>query len=254
MIFEGQIEGLLKTLFKAGEAILTYYNDQVEVISKADGSPVTQADMASNHIITEYLSQFGIPIMSEESEQQSFKKRRLWKSYWCVDPLDGTREFLKRNGEFVINIALLENNMPIHGVIYRPTTKEAWYTFEDNLFKTKISTQGIEKPELVQPKVFQPNILVSHSYKRNKTKEYIDKRKIEFPNFSIKTMGSALKFCELAEGKAAEYPRFADTMEWDSAAGHAIVKRIGKQVMNWRTKQPLEYNKKDLKNEHFLVV
>ncbi|MGB0402751.1 MAG: 3'(2'),5'-bisphosphate nucleotidase CysQ [Salibacteraceae bacterium] len=253
MVFEDQIEGLLKTLFEAGKAILTFYNDEVEIISKSDGSPVTQADIASNQIITDYLNQFGLPVMSEESEQQSFSERQTWRSYWCVDPLDGTREFIKRNGEFVINVALMENNIPIHGIIYQPTTGCAWYTHGDNLFKTVVTVDGIQKPNKIKPDCFKKVVLVSHSYERNKTKEYIDQRKLESPNLSVLTMGSALKFCELAEGKADEYPRFATTMEWDSAAGHAIVNRVGKQVINWRTKQTLNYNKKHLRNEHFLV-
>lgn len=239
-----------------------YEGASFEVDYKSDTSPLTKADIASNDIINKYLDPTGIPIISEENKQLDYSIRKEWETCWLVDPLDGTKEFIKRNGEFTVNIALIKQSRPILGVIYVPTSKELYFSDVEKMEAYKVvikhdwSLEDVEKyAHLIQPKKRSNSkirIVGSRSHMNDQTKEYAEKLALE-NEVEIVSKGSSLKFCLVAEGKADVYPRFAPTMEWDTGAGHAICIAAGFHVINEETKKELLYNKEDLLNPWFLV-
>ncbi len=249
---------------KAGEAIMKVYSNKIDVVYKEDESPLTLADKNANKIINKYLVKSKIPIISEENKILTYEERKNWKQCWIVDPLDGTKEFIKRNGEFTVNIALIKNNKPIIGVIYVPVTKTLYFTSDNSSksYKTLLKNDTIIIDEIfnnaVQIFPTQKNnnilrIVGSRSHLNDTTKNYISK--IEKKNKTrIVSKGSSLKFCLVAEGEAEIYPRFAPTMEWDTAAGQAICEAVGVKVIDVTTNDPLKYNKQNLLNPHFLVI
>ena len=249
---------------KAGEAIMKVYSNKIDVVYKEDESPLTLADKNANKIINKYLVKSKIPIISEENKILTYEERKNWKQCWIVDPLDGTKEFIKRNGEFTVNIALIKNNKPIIGVIYVPVSKTLYFTSDNSSksYKTLLKTDTIIIDEIfnnaVQIFPTQKNnnilrIVGSRSHLNDTTKNYISK--IEKKNKTrIVSKGSSLKFCLVAEGEAEIYPRFAPTMEWDTAAGQAICEAVGVKVTDVTTNEPLKYNKQNLLNPHFLVT
>jgi len=248
---------------EAGEAIMKVYSNKIEVVYKEDESPLTLADKNANKIINKHLVKSKIPIISEENKVLTYEKRKNWKECWIVDPLDGTKEFIKRNGEFTVNIALIKNNKPIIGVIYVPVSKTLYFTSDDSSksYKVLLKTNIIIIDEIfnnaveIFPSEINNNILRivgSRSHLNDTTKNYISK--IEKKNKTkIVSKGSSLKFCIVAEGGAEIYPRFAPTMEWDTAAGQAICEAVGVKVIDVTTNEPLKYNKQNLLNPHFLV-
>lgn len=256
----------IRAAVEAGKAILTIYDggEKLEILTKEDQSPLTEADQASNKVINAHLLKTGIPIISEENRQIDFKDRKDWDNCWIVDPLDGTKEFIKRNGEFTVNIALCEQGRPVFGVIYVPVTRELYvgdvrlgksfkreldpgHTLEDPIFtdRDEIHPSPTKKSSI--------RVVGSRSHMNPETEQYINSLKDTFENIEIVSKGSSLKFCLVAEGKADVYPRFAPTMEWDTAAGSAIVEAAGLQVISRETNQPLRYNKENLLNPYFLV-
>ncbi len=249
---------------KAGEAIMKVYSNKIDVVYKEDESPLTLADKNANKIINKYLVKSKIPIISEENKILTYEERKNWKQCWIVDPLDGTKEFIKRNGEFTVNIALIKNNKPIIGVIYVPVSKTLYFTSDNSSksYKALLKTNTIIIDEIfnnaVQIFPTQKNnnilrIVGSRSHLNDTTKNYISK--IEKKNKTrIVSKGSSLKFCLVAEGEAEIYPRFAPTMEWDTAAGQAICEAVGVKVIDVTTNEPLKYNKQNLLNPHFLVI
>ena len=249
---------------KAGEAIMKVYSNKIDVVYKEDESPLTLADKNANKIINKYLVKSKIPIISEENKILTYEERKNWKQCWIVDPLDGTKEFIKRNGEFTVNIALIKNNKPIIGVIYVPVSKTLYFTSDNSSksYKALLKTNTIIIDEIfnnaVQIFPTQKNnnilrIVGSRSHLNDTTKNYISK--IEKKNKTrIVSKGSSLKFCLVAEGEAEIYPRFAPTMEWDTAAGQAICEAVGVKVIDVTTNDPLKYNKQNLLNPHFLVI
>ena len=249
---------------KAGEAIMKVYSNKIDVVYKEDESPLTLADKNANKIINKYLVKSKIPIISEENKILSYEERKNWKQCWIVDPLDGTKEFIKRNGEFTVNIALIKNNKPIIGVIYVPVSKTLYFTSDNSSksYKALLKTNTIIIDEIfnnaveIFPTQKNNNILRivgSRSHLNDTTKNYISK--IEKKNkIKIVSKGSSLKFCLVAEGGAEIYPRFAPTMEWDTAAGQAICEAVGVKVTDVTTNEPLKYNKQNLLNPHFLVT
>ena len=249
---------------KAGEAIMKVYSNKIDVVYKEDESPLTLADKNANKIINKYLVKSKIPIISEENKILTYEERKNWKQCWIVDPLDGTKEFIKRNGEFTVNIALIKNNKPIIGVIYVPVSKTLYFTSDNSSksYKALLKTNTIIIDEIfnnaVQIFPTQKNnnilrIVGSRSHLNDTTKNYISK--IEKKNKTrIVSKGSSLKFCLVAEGEAEIYPRFAPTMEWDTAAGQAICEAVGVKVTDVTTNEPLKYNKQNLLNPHFLVI
>jgi len=238
---------------EAGRAILEVYDTAdfgVEI--KSDYSPLTIADKKSHETIVEFLGITNIPILSEEGAEIPYEVRKNWNELWIVDPLDGTKEFIKRNGEFTVNIALVRNGIPVLGVIHVPV-KGVTYWGCDTLGSGKIVyDESIEKEtEAVNDR---PYIVVgSRSHMSPETEQYINELKNKHGEIELVSMGSSLKICLVAEGEADEYPRFAPTMEWDTAAGHAIAKFAGKTFIDWTTKKEMTYNRENLTNNWFLV-
>jgi 3'(2'), 5'-bisphosphate nucleotidase len=247
----------------AGAAILEVYSsDEFNVEIKGDDSPLTRADKNANDVINSYLIKTPIPIISEENKQLEYSERKNWDTCWIVDPLDGTKEFIKRNGEFTVNIALIENGNPVLGVIYVPVSRTLYFTSEDAskaykiIVDDTISTDTIiSKASEIKPQTETHSlvkIVGSRSHLNEETKSFISE--IESKNqVEIVSKGSSLKFCLVAEGAANIYPRFAPTMEWDTAAGQAICQAVGVKVIDNNTKSPLQYNKENLLNPYFLV-
>lgn len=257
------LDKAIQAAIEGGKAIMDVYATDFNVIVKDDESPLTIADQNANTIINSYLTTTGIPIISEENKQIEYSERKDWKRCWIVDPLDGTKEFIKRNGEFTVNIALIEDGVPLLGVIYVPVSKTLYFTEsqEKGSYKFEVENEGEIHPEAIianavkitpASKSEPVKIVGSRSHLNDDTKVFIAEIEKE-KEVSIVSKGSSLKFCVVAEGQAHIYPRFAPTMEWDTAAGHAICKSVGVEVINQETQQPLTYNKQNLLNPHFLV-
>ena len=235
---------------KAGEKILQIYGNEFSVSYKEDKSPLTIADQKSNDIIESYLLKTKIPILSEEGKLTEYKDRKNWKLLWIVDPLDGTKEFVKRNGEFTVNIALVKNGKPILGVIFVPVKGWLYYGYSNGSYR-EIDEKKVKLP--FENKSINFKVVGSRSHQSPETKEYFEDIKKRKKNVEIVSMGSSLKICLVAEGSADVYPRFAPTMEWDTAAGHAIAKYAGKKLIDLQTKQEMIYNRPRLTNNWFIV-
>lgn len=254
----------IKASLKAGKAIMQVYDTGFDVVYKDDKSPLTEADKQANDIINSYLIPTKIPIISEENKQTDFSIRKTWDFCWIVDPVDGTKEFVKRNGEFTVNIALVHLGVPILGVIYVPATKELYFAEVDDkkAYKAQLSSHDelienvLEKAEIIQPKTNVSNtiqVVGSRSHMSQETQDFIQALKSNGKSVEIVSKGSSLKFCLIAEGKADVYPRFAPTMEWDTAAGQAICNAVNVDVISNDTNQQLMYNKQQLLNPWFIV-
>ncbi len=237
---------------QAGDAIMTVYNsDDFNVELKDDDSPLTKADIAANDIIVAALTKLTpeIPILSEESAKAPYETRKHWTKFWLVDPLDGTKEFVKRNGEFTVNIALIENGNPILGVVYAPVL-DTTYSAANGVgaFKQEASkpAQEIKTADYRDQKL---KVVASRSHAGPDLQVFLDK----LGDYDVISMGSSLKLCLVAEGAAHLYPRLGPTMEWDTAASHAVVNLAGGEVLNL-DKEPLQYNKENLLNPYFMVV
>jgi len=253
----------INAAIEAGKAILDVYSTDFNIEIKGDESPLTQADKNANDVINKYLIKTDFPIISEENKQLEYALRKDWKTCWIVDPLDGTKEFIKRNGEFTVNIALVTNGNPILGVIYVPVSKTLYFTASDALTSYKIILENEDvsvesifinaseiKPTVKDVSVIK--IVGSRSHLNEDTKKFISE--IEKENkVEIVSKGSSLKFCLVAEGEAQIYPRYAPTMEWDTAAGQAICQAVGVKVIDQNTNEPLKYNKPNLLNSYFVV-
>lgn len=235
---------------EAGIEVLKVYNKDFNVDYKDNKSPVTQADMESNKIIIDKLKLFypQIPILSEEIEEVEYELRKDWDYYWCIDPLDGTKEFISKNGEFSINIALVYNNKPVLGVVYLPFFDDIYYAKRDcgaykNGKKLPLYTNSDPKEKL--------KVLVSRSHITKETQNFIEN--LDSKNIQKIQKGSSLKLCLVAEGVADIYPRLGYTMEWDTAASDIIIRESGKRIIDFENKVDLIYNKKNLRNPWFLV-
>jgi 3'(2'), 5'-bisphosphate nucleotidase len=259
------IYNTIKTAYEAGEAILEIYKSGFEVTFKEDESPLTQADMKSHHIIVNQLACYDMPVLSEEGNKIDYESRSKWSAYWLIDPLDGTKEFVKRNGEFTVNIALIFNNLPILGVVYCPTTNEMYWGSEKGSFKCKLEAKSEFRYEDYQSLMLDSEmlplrnerdtyiVLGSRSHPSEEMESYLVQLKTMHPNIDLLTKGSSLKFCTLAEGAADEYPRFGPTMEWDTAAGHAVAVFAGCEMLQYPGNQPFYYNKPSLLNPWFIA-
>lgn len=236
----------------ASDRILAVYNTEFDVTSKEDNTPLTEADMAAHHAITEGLQQLtpDIPILSEESIDIPFDVRSQWHRYWLVDPLDGTREFVKRNGEFTVNIALIDDHRAILGVIHTPVSGVLYYANnQEGAFKQQPGEQA-RAIKTRRKESHRTLVAGSRSHRGSSLKEFLEK----IGEHEIISMGSSLKSCLVAEGSVDIYPRLGPTSEWDTAAAQCIVENAGGQLLDL-SMQPLLYNKKDsLLNPHFLVV
>ena len=250
------IEALLILAIQAAEEgcreiLKVYHSGDFKEEAKGDKSPLTLADKNAHHRIAAILEPAGLPLLSEEGKDVPFEERRTWNHFWMVDPLDGTKEFIKRNGEFTVNIALIDRNIPVLGVVAVPVTHEIYYSTAGQgafLRRNGIDHKlpGRTKVDLQQDGL---RVVASRSHMNDETQQFINTLR----NPSLVSAGSSLKFMLLANGKADVYPRYAPTMEWDTAAAHAIVKETGYEVTEYGKGTPLVYNKENLLNPYFLV-
>jgi len=246
--------------FQAGQAILEIYRrgaGQVTVETKADDSPLTEADRRAHHVIKGALEGLtpAIPVLSEESEAVPFAERGRWPTYWLVDPLDGTKEFISRNGEFTVNIALIVEGEPVLGVVHVPVSGttytglagEGAWCYREGEVPRSIATRPLSgRPAL--------RVVGSRRHGAEALEEMLESLRGEFDDVQLVNMGSSLKICLLAEGEADLYPRLGPTSEWDTAAAHAILRAAGGEIVT-RDFQALQYNRKDtLLNPHFIAM
>lgn len=253
----------IKAALEAGKSILDIYqSDDFDVQLKSDESPLTKADIKSHEIISSFLEQTEIPILSEEGKTIPYEKRQVWKKLWIVDPIDGTKEFIKRNGEFTVNIALVENQKTVLGVIYAPVLKDLYFSQKGlGSFKVKVDLGDYDIDNLIKEAQRLPlkrenesfTIVASRSHMSKETEEFISEMKKTHESVNLISKGSSLKLCMVADGSADCYPRFAPTMEWDTAAGQAICECAGFKVIDWITKKEMKYNRQELLNNWFLV-
>ena len=244
------LEHIVSIAKEAGEAIMQIYTKDFSIEYKEDNSPLTEADIRANEIICKALSSSypDIPIISEENKQIPYEKRRNWQYCWCIDPIDGTKEFIKKNGEFTVNIALICGKAPVLGVVYAPAhnliykAKQGEGAYKNN---EKLPLRHNEHPE---KKLF---VLTSKSHLSQETQAFIDNLQTE--QIEQVSIGSSLKLCMVATGEADLYPRLAPTMEWDTAAADAVVREAGKMTYQFGTQEPLTYNKENLLNPWFIV-
>jgi 3'(2'), 5'-bisphosphate nucleotidase len=268
MTNEQLLEIAIHASLEAGDKILEVYEKPFRVNFKEDKSPVTQADLQASLIISKALGQTQIPVISEEENIPDYEIRKKFSRVWLVDPLDGTKEFVKKNGEFSVNIGLIENNFPLLGVVYMPVLKEIYfaspetgaYKIPHEIFaqhavkKFSLAELIAHSKKLPHQKQNTYTIVASRSHLSSETFAHLEKMKLEKGETNIVYSGSSVKMCWVAEGKADEYPRFGKTMEWDSAAGQAIVECAGGEFLNFETKQRLSYNKESLYNPEFIVL
>lgn len=245
------LETLVALAREAGDRIMKVYETDFDVEHKEDQSPLTQADMASHRAIIDGLSRLcpDIPCLSEESANIPFEERRQWARYWLIDPLDGTKEFIKRNDEFTVNIALIEEHVPVIGVVYAPALGMSYFARRgQGCFRQ----QGNEKPEPIRVRPLQENpieVAGSRSHRGNSLDQFLSR----IGPHEIVSMGSSLKLCLVAEGKADLYPRLGPTSEWDTAAAQCVVEQAGGQVTDMSMDR-LGYNTKEsMLNPHFFV-
>jgi 3'(2'), 5'-bisphosphate nucleotidase len=257
-----EVSAAITAAYAAGDAIMKVYNSMdYEVELKADGSPISRADKDAHNEIIKGLKESTIPILSEEGDEIPFEVRSNWPMFWMIDPLDGTKEFLEQNGEFTVNIALIKKGVPIFGVVYSPVQKKMYYggtalkkAYIEADKEPAIELNHIACRELPYFDTLDcVRVAISRSYQNKTTLDFIGRYK----NTELRTMGSSLKFMILAEGNADIYPRFAPTMEWDTAAAHAILLGIGYTIYqvnseNQVSPNSLEYNKKNLLNPSFI--
>ncbi|MCD8263516.1 MAG: 3'(2'),5'-bisphosphate nucleotidase CysQ [Tannerellaceae bacterium] len=267
MSYQNYLYIAIRAALDAGKVIMDIYTDPAadfEVESKADNSPLTKADKAAHQLITEALSVTSFPILSEEGKTIPFPERKKWDTFWLVDPLNGTKEFIKKNGEFTVNIALIKKGIPVLGVIYVPVRKELYFAADsygarklgevdcynqpasDDIFK-----RGVKLPLSYGHQGIV--VVASRSHQTEETTTFIENLRRQGQPVTLISSGSSLKICLVAEGSADLYPRFAPTMEWDTAAGHAIAKAAGCEVYHTDGKTPLFYNKENLLNSWFIV-
>lgn len=236
---------------RAGNAILSVYGEQFEVTHKTDQSPLTMADLRSHEIISQGLRALtpDLPVLSEEDSDISFEQRQQWRRYWLVDPLDGTKEFVSRNGEFTVNIALIDNHVPVLGVVHVPVTSTTYTGATGVGAFRQIDGQTPEPLRVRAPAASPLRIVGSRSHRGDTLDQYLPK----LAPYELVAVGSSLKFCLVAEGSADFYPRFGPTSEWDTAAAQAVVEAAGGAVVKTNGEQ-LRYNTKaDILNPHFLV-
>lgn len=242
---------VVKLAQRAGDAILSVYGEQFEVTHKDDRSPLTLADLRAHEIIMQGLHALtpDVPVLSEEASDIPYEQRRQWSRYWLVDPLDGTKEFVSRNGEFTVNIALIEDHAPVLGVVHIPVTSTTYTGAIGVGAFRQINGEAPEPLHVRSPAATPLRIVGSRSHRGDSLDQYLPR----LAPYELVAVGSSLKFCLVAEGNADFYPRFGPTSEWDTAAAHAVVEAAGGAVVK-TDGEPLRYNTKaELLNPHFLV-
>jgi len=257
MLEKINVEEIVALAKKAGEAIMDIYQKDFEVEFKADQSPLTEADKAAHEIIEEGLKKLdqkndtAIPLMSEEGKNIPYQDRKDWDYFWMVDPVDGTKEFIKKNGEFTVNIALISQGVPVLGVVYAPALGQMYWAKQgEGAFK---DGQRLPLKQAEQRENYK--IVASRSHMSDETQQFIDAIETDKAK-ELVSIGSSLKICLIAEGEADIYPRIAPTMEWDTAAAHAVVLEAEMSLNAYeqgQTKGELRYNKANLLNPFFIV-
>ncbi|MBU0762116.1 MAG: 3'(2'),5'-bisphosphate nucleotidase CysQ [Candidatus Altiarchaeota archaeon] len=250
---EIKLEDIVEIALSAGEKIMSVYAGDHKIEYKGDKSPLTEADRLSNETINSELNRLypDIPVLSEENKNAEYETRKKWNTLWIVDPLDGTKEYIKKNGEFTVNIALVKAGNPVLGVVYAPAKKLLYYADKKGAYKISDAS----KPEKLPTGKKEGNYVVvaSRSHMNDETKKIINNLERIHGKIDLISTGSSLKICLVAEGLADIYPRIAPTMEWDTAAAHAIANAAGKKVLIYSTEKELSYNKQDLLNPSFTV-
>lgn len=249
------LRALLELTYSAGLAVMTIYSERdFGLIDKVDGSPVTLADKASHSILTKGLRNLmDKPVLSEEGNIPSWSARQQWNEYWLIDPLDGTREFIKQNGEFTVNVALIQDGAPVFGIVYAPAVDLCYY---GGRFDGAFRQQGLAGEVLPIRCAELPvpgqawRLVGGRSFASPEGEHFLSL----LPLYHFAHLGSSLKFCKVAEGKADLYPRFGPTYEWDTAAAQAVVEGAGGQVLDWVSLTPLRYNRSEsLLNPPFMA-
>jgi len=257
MLDQIDIQDIVKIAREAGLAVLNIYNQDFEVEYKKDNSPLTVADKNANDIIVNSLNKLpinsllkkNIPILSEEGRSVPYDERKNWEYFWLIDPLDGTKEFVNKNGEFTINIALIHKDSPVIGVVYSPVLNTCyWAKRDEGAFK-----DGRQLPLKIENKEDVFKVVASRSHMSSETKDFIDSIATDKEKVVV-SIGSSLKICLVAEGEANIYPRLGPTMEWDTAAAHAIVNESDSLFNRYIDNGAHLYNKKNLLNDWFVVT
>ncbi len=260
-----QKTAITAALAAGGKILEVYESDDFDVSLKSDDSPLTKADLLSHNTITAILEKGtpDLPILGEEGREIPFDVRGKWDSFWLVDPLDGTKEFIKKNGEFTVNIALVEQNFPVLGVLYVPVRNILYFAAAghgaykavgaDEVGFTESPSNNQRLPLPSERKIPPVKVVASRSHFSPETSDYVDEIRDGYGEVDLVNAGSSLKICLVAEGTADVYPRFGPTMEWDVAAGQAIAEEAGCTVKNAGTGERLRYNKQDLLNPYFIV-
>jgi 3'(2'), 5'-bisphosphate nucleotidase len=257
MLDQIDVQDIVEIAKEAGLAVLKIYNQNFDVKYKKDNSPLTVADKKANDIIVNSLNNLpinsllekNIPILSEEGRSVSYDERKNWEYFWLIDPLDGTKEFVNKNGEFTINIALIHKDSPVIGVVYSPVLNTCyWAKRGEGAFK-----DGKQLPLKIENKEDVYKIVASRSHMSTETKDFIDSIATDKEKVVV-SIGSSLKICLVAEGEANIYPRLGPTMEWDTAAAHAIVNESGSLLNRYTDNGAHLYNKKVLLNDWFVVT
>lgn len=255
MMNKEQTEILLDIAKEAGDAILEIYAQDFKVYEKADESPLTEADKKSNEVIMKgFAKDFSdIPVISEENKTIHFSERKQWSKCWMVDPLDGTKEFIKKNGEFTVNIALIEDGEPVFGVVYIPVQEKFFYTLDGKAYTRQNGIDTELKGGKHYSDLSEIKVIASRSHLSDAVKEFVSDLEMKGKKVEFISAGSSLKLCLVAEGEADVYPRLGPTMEWDTAAADAVARAAGRKVLHHENKTPLQYNKEDLLNPWFFV-
>lgn len=246
------IDGIKAVAEEAADAIMGIYGGEYAVEKKSDQSPLTEADRAANDIITESLKRLypDIPVLSEEGAQTGHDKRRSWGEFWLIDPLDGTKEFMGGSGDFTVNIALVRDGKPVLGVVNAPAKKKLYAGYEG---VSHMQEEGSKPKRIKAGRCQKPvRVVASASHFNQATKSYIESN-FEKTGYELVNAGSSLKICMIAQGLADVYPRLGPTMEWDTAAAHAVLKNAGGRIYSYETKKELTYNKRDLRNPWFVA-
>ncbi len=247
------MQDLINICLKASDEILKIYQKadvkEMQIEYKTDHSPLTLADKKSHNIICSSLKKIypEIPILSEEGVEIPYIERKKWTQFWLIDPIDGTKEFIKKNGEFTINIALIKDGAPSLGIVYAPVLKKCWYGTKKGSF---IVENGIKRKIQANINIKEPiKVVASRSHASPMLEIFLN----SINNYELVSMGSSLKICLVADGNADIYPRLAPTMEWDTAAAHAVLKFAGGSLIDLDTKEEMRYNRENLKNSHFIA-
>lgn len=258
MIDQALVQQLEDIARAAGKAILEVYEQEdLGVETKSDATPVTKADMKANAVIEAGLKSLSVqyPVLSEESAHTPYPERKNWQRYWLVDPLDGTQEFINRNGQFTVNIGLVENGYPIFGMVHIPAINTSYW---GGLGKGAFRQRDDQPPVAIRPRTFTPEkdviVLGSRSYHSDQAKAYLKQLEQFYPNLQAKNVGSALKSCYIADGQADIYPRIGPTSEWDTAAVQAVVEGAGGLFLNSKGERFVYNQEESLKNGNFLVI